>query len=211
MIDKWATKKKLNRYFESLVKKYLFGRIKANTLTFIGLIFGIGCSILIFLSTFNPWTSLLIIFSSGLMFLSFLMDVLDGILARIEGSTIFGGIFDLFCDRTVEIMIILALVSTDPSSLLWPATISLSAIVLCITIFLSIGAAAESFNFSENEKLIYYSGGIMERSETFLFLILMNIFVSLRILIFWLFGILIFITTLQRLRHAYLLFYEKKK
>ncbi len=211
MIDKWLSRKKRSNFLESIAEKYLLGRVKANTITYAGLGLGLSCSFLIFLSGFSNWTMGYIIISTGIMVVSFFMDTLDGALARIEGPTIFGGIIDLFCDRTVEISIILALISTNPGSLLWPGIFSLAAIVLCITIFLSIGAAAKLISMNDDQKLIYYSGGIMERSETFIFLIIMNIFTFLRIYLFWLFALLIFITVLQRIRSAYLLFYDLEK
>ena len=144
------------------------------------------------------------------MIISFTLDIFDGSLARLEKPTIFGGILDIFCDRTVEICLLIAIISTNPQQPLWPGVFSLSAIVLCISIFLLIGGAVKVEQIEkmrDDKKVIYYSGGIMERTETFLFLFFMIILSPLRLTLMWIFALLIFITALQRFYHAYVLFH----
>jgi len=211
MIDKWFQKSKLKKSLNKLVKRLLLGRISANSLTIIGLGLGLISALFIFLSGIIDLVLELIIISSILMGLSFFIDVLDGAVARLEGPTVFGGILDIFCDRTIEIVIILAIVSTDPISLMWPGLFSLSAIILCITLFLIIGGVVKEENLKEQQKVIYYSHGVMERTETFIFLIIITIFFPWRVLLLWFFTILIFITVFQRLINAYKMFYSKKK
>ena len=140
------------------------------------------------------------------MVISFFLDVLDGAVARLEGKTIFGGILDIFCDRTVEISIIIAIISTDPLTLTWPGIFSLGAIVLCITMFLLIGGAFNPEILDDQKKVIYYRRGIMERSETLIFLLAITVIFFLRFILLWTFAILVFITALLRLKDAYNLF-----
>ena len=213
MIDNWFQKSELNKAINKLVRKLLLGRISANSLTLIGLVFGLLSALFLFLSGIIDLVLECIIISTILMSLSFFIDILDGAVARMEEPTTFGGILDIFCDRTVEIFILLAIVSTDPIQLMWPSLFSLSAIILCITIFLIVGGAVKEENLKEQEqqKIIYYSHGIMERTETFIFLIVITIFFPWRVILLWFFAILIFITAFQRLRHAYIMFYSKKK
>ena len=210
MIDNWFQKSKLKRAINNFVRKFLLRRISANSLTIISLVLGLVSALFIFLSGIINLALEFIIVSAILMSLSFFIDILDGAVARLEEPTTFGGILDIFCDRTVEIFIILAIVSTDPMQLIWPGLFSLSAIILCITIFLIVGGVVKEENLEQPQKIIYYSHGIMERTETFIFLIVITIFFLWRMVLLWIFAILIFITAFQRLRHAYIIFYSKK-
>jgi phosphatidylglycerophosphate synthase len=211
MIDNWFQKSELKKVLNKLVKRLLLGRISADSLTIIGLCLGLLSALFIFLSGIIKLVFELIIISIILMSLSFFIDILDGTVARLEGPTVFGGILDILCDRTVEICIILAIISTDPINLMWPGLFSFSAIILCITIFLIVGGAVKEENLKEQQKFIYYSHGIMERTETFIFLIIITIFLPWRVILLWFFAILVFITVFQRIRHAYNMFYSKKK
>jgi len=208
MIDNWLVKTKVAKIFEKFVKKVLFNRISANQLTILGLIFGLTSAVSIYLSAILQYTLELIILALILMALSFFFDVLDGILARLENPTTFGGILDIFCDRTVEVFIILALISTDPLNLMWPGLFSLAAIVLCITMFLITGGIIREDNLEGKQRVIFYSNGLMERSETFIFLFLITIlyFGACRFILLWIFAVLVFITAILRLRDSYLIF-----
>ena len=57
----------------------------------------------------------------------------------------------------------------------------------------------------ELKKVIYYRHGLMERSETFLFLFCITLLISLRFLLLWIFAGLVFFTAVFRLRDAYIL------
>ena len=208
MIDSWLSKTKAKNAIEKVVKKLFYNRVSANQLTMIGLIFGLLSAFLIFLSGRMLLKLELMINSSILMVISFFFDTMDGSLARLQEPTIFGGILDIFCDRSVEVFIIVAIISTDPILLMWPGIFTLASIVLCITMFLAVGGSFKVENLEESEKVIYYRKGLMERSETFIFLLMTNIFFFWywRFILLWLFASLIFLTALLRLRDAYLLF-----
>jgi phosphatidylglycerophosphate synthase len=205
MIDKWLSKTKFKSFVENLVKRVFYKKISANQMTILALILGVLSAFSIFLSGILIWKIHLIICAVILMFLSFFFDALDGALARIESPTAFGGVLDIFSDRTVEVLIIISLVSTDPLTLLWPGMFSLGAIVLCISMFLIVGGILKEEQLNELEKVIYYRSGLMERSETFLFLFCITIFIALRFLLLWVFAGLTFFTAILRLRDAYLL------
>jgi CDP-diacylglycerol--glycerol-3-phosphate 3-phosphatidyltransferase len=206
MIDKWLLKTKLSKLTEKIAKKLFFNKISANHLTLIALIIGVLSALFIFLSGVLIWRIELIICAAILMVISFFIDALDGALARLKGPTIFGGILDIFCDRTVEVFIIISIISTDPINLVWPGIFSLGAIVLCITMFLLVGGTVKVDQLEETKKVIYYRHGLMERSETLLFLLAITILYPWRFLLLWIFAALVLITALMRVRDAYMLF-----
>ena len=208
MIDSWLSKTKAKNAIEKIVKNLFYNRVSANQLTAIGLFLGLLSAFLTFLSGIMLLKVELIMISSLLMIFSFFFDVIDGAVARLQEPTIFGGILDIFCDRTVEVFIIVAIISTDPIILIWPGIFTLTSIVLCITMFLAVGGSIKVKNLKESEKVIYYRKGLIERSETFIFLLVMNIlfFWYWRFILLWLFAFLIFLTAFLRLRDAYLMF-----
>ncbi|MFX1504446.1 MAG: hypothetical protein ACFFDH_26045, partial [Promethearchaeota archaeon] len=106
---------------------------------------------------------------------------------------------------TVEVTIIISIISTDPLNLMWPGVFSLGAIVLCISMFLLLGAVNNEESIDEVKKVIHYRPGLMERSETFMFLLCSTIFISLRFFLLWIFAGLVFLTAILRLRDAYIL------
>ena len=203
MIDKWLSKTKLNKVLEKVVKKLFYKKISANQLSLIALIIGLLSALSIFLSGMFRWKIELIICAAILMVISFLFDALDGALARLKEPTIFGGILDIFSDRTVEVFIIISLISTDIPHLMWPGIFSLGSIVLCITMFLLTGGAINPEELDDHKKVIYYRHGLMERSETFLFLLAITIFYFWRFILLWIFAILVLLTALLRLKDVY--------
>ncbi|MFX0083500.1 MAG: CDP-alcohol phosphatidyltransferase family protein [Candidatus Hodarchaeota archaeon] len=209
MIDKWLSKTKLNRFFEKFARKLLFERVSSNTITLLAFITGSLGAFFIFLSGLLIWEIELIICAVSLIILSFFLDILDGSLARLQGTTILGGILDIFSDRTVEVLIIISIISVDPITLMWPGILSLSSIILCITIFLLVGGSVKTEDLDTTKKVIYYQSGIMERSETLIFLVLLTVLIPWRNIILWIFAFLVLLTALFRLRDAYHLFKNK--
>jgi phosphatidylglycerophosphate synthase len=208
MLDKWLSKTKLKKIIIKFVKRFFYHKISANALTVLALILGLLSALSIFLSGILVWQFEFIICGLILMVLSFFFDSLDGTLARLEGPTVFGGVLDIFCDRTVEVFIIISLISTDPTNLIWPGIFSLTSIVLCITMFLLIGGIIKVDELDDSKKVIYYRFGLIERSETLVFLFLITFFIILRFLLLWIFAVLVFTTAILRLRDAYLLLKE---
>ena len=207
MIDKWLSKTKFKEGYEKFVKKLFSSRISANQLTIIGLVIGLISALFIYLSSvFEELLIEFIIISIIFTIVSFFVDTLDGSIARFEGPTIFGGILDIFCDRIVEISIIIAIVATNPTKLIWPGMFSLGAIILCISMFLIVGGIINRDNLDKKSKVIVYQGGLMERSETFFFLLVIILLVPWRFVILWIFTILVFLTAILRLREAYQIF-----
>ncbi|TFG20803.1 MAG: CDP-alcohol phosphatidyltransferase family protein [Promethearchaeota archaeon] len=195
MLDHWLTHSKFKESYEKLVQRLFRNKISPNHLTIIGLILGLTSAASIFLS--DVFSLLFIVFyiiSTILMALSFLFDTFDGVIARMREPTKFGGILDIFCDRTVEVSIIIAFVSTDPISLLYPGLFSLGGMVLCISMFLLSSIELNKSPEEEKAKIISYRKGFMERSETLIFFLLTNIIYICRSLLLWVFAILVLLT-----------------
>jgi phosphatidylglycerophosphate synthase len=205
LLDNLLSKTKFKETFEKFIQKTFYNKISANSITILGLILGLCSALLIWISPFYFDNIYVLISSVVFLSFSFFFDTIDGAVARIENSCQFGGILDLFCDRSVEVIVIITIISTD-TSLFWPGIFSLGAIVLCITVFLAIGGAVNEEKLERSEKIIYYARGIMERGETFLFLIVLILLPIARLIILWLFAFLVFITALQRLKEGYDLF-----
>lgn len=75
-------------------------------------------------------------------------------------------------DRIVEFSAVLALYLFDPQHRATLTILMLGSILLCITSFLVVGI----FSNNTSQKSFYYSPGIMERAEAFLFFIVMTLF-----------------------------------
>ncbi len=158
------------------------------------------------------WGDTLLLLGAIFMIFSFTADIFDGTLARITKPTKFGGIFDIFADRLVELSILLGIISISPQNLLWPGVFVFTSIIACITIFLLIGGAVNQQDiqqFSKHQKVLFYTPGLMERTETFLFLWTMVSFSPFRVFLMWIFGILVWFTAFQRFYYAYLLFTDQ--
>ena len=207
MLDHWLSSSKFKESYEIFVQKLIKNKISANQLTFIGLIIGLLSALFIFLSGILPFYFFPLYLSSIiLMVISFIFDTLDGPIARLEGTTEFGGVLDIFCDRFVEVSIIITLVSTDPIRLIYPGLISLGAMVLCISMFLLSGILTRVNESEKSSKVIPFRKGFMERSETFLFFLFIDIFFTFRMILLWIFAIFVLFTAFLRLIEVYRIF-----
>jgi len=196
----------MKAWLEKLVKKYDKGRISANQLTLIALVLGLLAALCVFLSgiVMGAGEIVNIILSFVMLGSSLIIDIFDGILARNRTPTAFGGILDIVSDRLVELSVIIALISTNPEYLSWVGIFSLGSIILCITVFLLLGSI-NTESLSEDKKVIFYSRGVMERTETGIFLLILIIIPIplVRMILLWIFFGLVMITALQRLYVAY--------
>ena len=209
MIDSWLSKTKFKDMYEKFVRKIFLGKVSANQLTIIGLIVGLIGSFFIYLSSLlEDFLIIMIISSVSVVSISFFFDTIDGSVARYEGPTTFGGILDIFCDRLVEISIIISIVASDSLNLIWAGMFSLAAIILCISMFLIVGGINKRNSVENTSKVITYQTGLMERSETFLFFLAMIILIPWRLMLLWIFSALVFTTAILRLIKARKLFQE---
>ena len=128
------------------------------------------------------------------------LDTLDGTLARVTGkSSDWGSVLDITVDRVVEFVVILSLWLVAPEMRSFWVIMILGSILLCITSFLVVGI----FSANQSEKSFYYSPGMMERAEAFVFFIAMMIFPSWFSLLSFMFCMLVVATAIIRLKQFY--------
>ncbi len=182
-------RKYIQPFIQSIANIFIKMNISANTITLISLILGICSSILIFYN-FNI-LAILILWISGLL------DAVDGSIARLTKSTPFGTVMDITFDRIVELSIIISLTLKFPQSSIYMVFLTAS-IVVSMTIFLTTGLMSEK----KSEKSFYYQAGLMERSEAFILFSLMIYFQNNLNLLTIIFTILIMFTSIQRFIEA---------
>jgi len=137
----------------------------------------------------QSWLALSLLLVSGFL------DTVDGSVARAKNqATPRGAIFDIVADRTVETAVIVGLFLVDPETRGLLSLLMLGSAFLCVTSFLVVGI----FIQNENYKSFYYSPGIMERAEAFIFFGAMILLPTLFIPLASLFSILVFATAIIR-------------
>lgn len=133
----------------------------------------------------------------ALLWLSGMLDAVDGSLARMTGASVFGAILDITFDRVVEVAVIVALAWRHPEAR-WVLVILAGTIAIAMSLFLSIAAALRN----RSVKSFHYAPGLGERTEAFICLSLMIVGANHLTAWTWLFiGVIVF-TMAQRLRHV---------
>ncbi|WP_214847875.1 CDP-alcohol phosphatidyltransferase family protein [Exiguobacterium sp. s193] len=106
-----------------------------------------------------------------LLWISGMLDVVDGTMARREKTTPIGTILDLVLDRVVELSVLIGLALRFPETQIVMLFL-IASFVIGMTMFLAIGAVSENYGF----KSFQYQPGLIERTEGFLFLTAMLLF-----------------------------------
>lgn len=144
------------------------------------------------------WTALFLL----LLWLSGLLDAVDGTLARQVGSASrAGALLDIVCDRLVEVLVIAAFGLRFPDALFALLLLS-GSIILSLTVFLTSAAALPA----TSNKSFHYQAGLAERSEGFLFFSLMALWPAAVEVVAGIFALVVIFTAGQRLRAALLFF-----
>jgi len=162
---------------------------KANSITFLAFIIGV-LSAVVFYFSYN-------LIAVILLWISGLLDAVDGTMARKTKTTAYGTILDITFDRVVEISIIIAAAVKFPNNN-FLLIILLSSIILSMTVFLTVGALSDK----NSEKSFYYQPGLAERTEGFIFFSLMILFNNYINIISIIFSLAIFYTAVQRVFEA---------
>ncbi|WP_242602259.1 CDP-alcohol phosphatidyltransferase family protein [Legionella nagasakiensis] len=140
------------------------------------------------------------VFAIILLLLSGFLDTLDGTLARLtQHSSNWGSVLDITTDRLVEFIVILSLWMVAPETRSFGVIMMLGSVLLCITSFLVVGI----FTTNDSEKGFYYSPGIMERAEAFVFFIAMIVWPAYFSVLAFLFSFLVLLTAVIRLKEFY--------
>ncbi len=134
------------------------------------------------------------ILSLVLLWVSGLMDVLDGSLARIKGSSTPAGAFmDLIFDRVVEAAFIITFAIVRPE-VNTAALIFLGGVIFNFSTFLLAGKLFENTGV----KSMHYDDGLVERTETFIAFSLMLLLPGFPALVLWVFNALMLTTGVIR-------------
>lgn len=136
----------------------------------------------------------------SLLLISGYLDTLDGTVARLSGNnSMQGSVLDIFADRLVEFSVVLALFLMDEQHRGLCCILMLGSILMCITAFLVVGI----FTPKDGEKSFYYSPGLMERAEAFIFFIAMMLLPSYFNQLAMIFVLLVFSTAIFHLYQFY--------
>lgn len=175
-------------FIDPLLKLPLVQKIDPKIITLLGL--SCGLAIVFFLPRAQITLSLICLVISGFF------DTLDGSIARFNQRTSAkGAALDITADRLVEFTVVFSLFWVNPQTRGVYCILMLGSILFCITTFLVVGI----FSQNESNKSFYYSSGLVERAEAFVFFALMMAFPSLFIPCAILFTILVSLTGLLRL------------
>lgn len=168
--------------------------MSANNVTFIAFLVGISAGVLVGFK--------MTILGAVVLWISGLLDAVDGDIARKTGTTSeFGALMDIVFDRVVEGGIVISLAIRYPESRMI-MIILLFAIILSMTVFLTVGALSEKRGI----KAFYYQAGLAERTEGFIMFTLMILLPNHLALITGIFAAMILYTAFQRMREAYKIF-----
>ena len=184
------------------IAKIFLKLIKPNHMTILGFIFGLFMCVLVF---FQFYLSALI-----LLMLNRLCDGLDGTMARLTIPTPLGGYLDIVFDFTIYSGFVLAFGLSNSNY----------TIISMILLFLYIGTGTtflakaalqtqldkipESSELNnELPKSFYYASGIIEGTETIVYMVLCLLLPNFYIFLSILFGILCLITFISRVIVCY--------
>ena len=189
-------------FFAKIILKYL----SANQITIIGFIFGFMMCLFIYLEFF-----FLAIF---FLILNRICDGLDGVMARLTVPTYLGAYLDIVFDFIIYSAFILIFGLLDTGNIVISCLLLFSYICTGTT-FLAQAVIQPKLDLIQKDesldidipKSIYYSAGLIEGSETILFMILCLLFPNL----YFFFGLIITILCLLTALSRILVFYKRNK
>ncbi|MGV6802634.1 MAG: CDP-alcohol phosphatidyltransferase family protein [Ruegeria sp.] len=166
----------------------------ANQVTLIGLALGLfAAGLIVTGATYWALVPLL---------LSRLADGLDGAVARARGGTDFGGYLDITCDFLFYGAIPFAFVLADPATNGTAGAFLLLSFYFNGTSFLGFALLADRNGLktdARGQKALYFSGGLLEGTETIGFLVLLCLVPDAFAALSWIFGSLCFLTATSRI------------
>ncbi len=189
-------------FFAKIILKYL----TANQITIIGFIFGLMMCLFIYLELF-----FLAIF---FLILNRICDGLDGVMARLTVPTYMGAYLDIVLDFIFYSAFILIFGLLDTNNIIISCLLLFSYICTGTT-FLAQAIIQPKLDLVQKDESIdidipksfYYSAGLIEGTETILFMILCLLFPNLYFFFGFIFTILCLLTALSRI----FIFYKRNK
>jgi len=174
------------------VAKFIPNFISPTIITIFSGLLGVLVPIL---TAFNHIISAII----ALLFSGYL-DILDGSVARLRNQTTpLGTTLDIITDRLVEFCAVLAIYLVYPPARGTLCLAILGSFYICITSFLIVGIFSEN----ESEKNFHYNPGLIERAETFVFIVAILLFPWLFTLLGSLLVILVVLTSILHI-HSFI-------
>lgn len=170
----------------------------ANVVTLAGLGLGLGAGVLLALG----WSGLGV---AVVLLASRLADGLDGAVARVRGKTDFGGYLDIVADFAFYGAVPLAFVLRDPAGNGLAGAFLLFSFYVNGATFLGYAVLAARRGMettSRGEKSLYFTAGLLEGTETILFLLLLAVWPGLFVPGAWVFGALCLVTAAARVMLA---------
>ncbi len=169
--------------------------VPANRVTAAAFVVGVAALPLVAIG--HPWAAVVALWISGIL------DVLDGTKARLSAKSPRGTLMDITFDRLVELGVILGLAVRYPWDQ-FPLLCLTAAIVFSITVFLTTGALAQR----PTVKSFYYQPGIAERTEGFILFTGMMLWTAALVPLTYVFVAVEAATGIQRFVEAYRLLGE---
>ncbi|WP_417320568.1 CDP-alcohol phosphatidyltransferase family protein [Erythrobacter aureus] len=166
--------------------------VTANTLTFAGLVLGLGGAAAIAFGQFALGLALILV--------NRLFDGLDGAVARVHGPTALGGYFDIVADFAFYVSIPLAFGLFDPANT-QAALVLVASFVLTGVSFLAfavIAAERDERTAAHGQKSFFYSTGLAEGGETIAVFIALALFPAWFVPIAYGYAALCLLTVFQR-------------
>jgi phosphatidylglycerophosphate synthase len=176
----------------------------ANTMTFAGIAVGIAAAILIAIG--YPGFAMVPLAANRMA------DGLDGAIARATRKTDFGGYLDIAVDFLFYGLIPMAFVWLDPAANGAAGAFLLASFYFNAASFLGYAVLAERRGMStttHGTKTLYFTGGLLEGSETILFFLAICLLPQWFSPLAWVFGALCFVTATSRLLLAHRVFGEE--
>ncbi len=170
----------------------------ANAVTLTGLAVGLGAALAIALG--HPGWGL------ALVLVSRLLDGLDGAVARATRKTDFGGYLDIVADFAFYGAIPFGFAIWMPAENALPAAFLVMSFYINGASFLGYAILAEKHGHqtsSRGVKSLFFSGGLLEGTETIALFVLICAVPSLFPVLAWAFGALTLATTLGRIISAW--------
>ena len=184
--------KVLKPILNNVAKKLLKFNVQANSITFIGFIFGIFCFYFIINEMFFN--------AAVFLFLNRFCDGLDGALARLVGQTDIGAFYDIISDFLFYSLFPISFILLDIENA-YSICFLLLSFVATQTTFLASAWIVEKNKLliTENKKKsFFYIGGITEGFETIICFVMMLLFYEFINYITYIFGTLCWITFITR-------------
>ena len=188
MLDTWLTRRgsAAEAALDALARRLAAGGLSPDVVTYAALATGVGAGVLFGAGAMAA--------GLGALAVSGLLDAVDGRIARLgSGATPLGGVLDLTFDRIVESAVLLGIALPRPA-LHVPALVLATTWYVNLCVFLAVGAASRR----ASAKVIDYPPGILERSEGFVFALVVVLVPRAAAGALWLYAALGIATAAQR-------------